>query len=224
VGQVVDVGSFGQGFRTYVAVAGGFVGPEVFGSVSSDELCGLGPGGLSAGQLLHAGGWAPPLGDHIAVDATGSPAGAPIVLRVVPGPHAEWFIPDVMQVLAEAAFVVEDESNRVGLRLRAATGGLRVGVTDVALTELDSQGVVTGAIQVPPDGIPVVLLPDHATLGGYPVAAVVAWADHGLLGQCAPGATVRLVPINQEEAGHERLLRMREMEGAVAGHYPLAVD
>ena len=46
---------------------------------------------------------------------------------------------------------------------------------------------MTGAVQVPPDGDPVVLLPDHATLGGYPVLAVVASADHGRLGQCAPG-------------------------------------
>ena len=62
--------------------------------------------------------------------------------------------------------------------------------------ELDSQGVVTGAVQVPPDGDPVILMPDHATLGGYPVLAVVASADHGRLGQCAPGTRVRLVPVD----------------------------
>ena len=84
---------------------------------------------------------------------------------------------------------------------------------------------MTGAVQVPPDGEPVVLLPDHATLGGYPVLAVVAAADHGRLGQCAPG-----------HAGAPRARRPRrggrgpaggaprDRPRAVVGTYPLAVD
>ena len=64
--------------------------------------------------------------------------------------------------------------------------------------------MVTGAVQVPPDGDPVVLLPDHATLGGYPVLAVVATADHGRLGQCAPGTLVRLVVVGVDEAEEAR--------------------
>ena len=83
---------------------------------------------------------------------------------------------------------------------------------------------MTGAVQVPPDGDPVVLLPDHATLGGYPVLAVVASVDHGLLGQCAPGTRVRLVPVAQSEADDARRTRRRELARAVAGTYPLAVD
>ncbi len=90
---------------------------------------------------------------------------------------------------------------------------------------LDSQGVVTGAVQVPPDGDPVVLMPDHATLGGYPVLAVVVAADHGLLGQCAPGTRVRLVPVDAGRGGRgptpgapgARAVRS-------SGTYPLAVD
>jgi allophanate hydrolase subunit 2 len=89
---------------------------------------------------------------------------------------------------------------------------------------LDSQGVVTGAVQVPPDGDPVVLLPDHATLGGYPVVAVVASVDHGLLGQCAPGTRVRLVPVTPDQADEARRVARRELAHAVAGPYPLAVD
>jgi allophanate hydrolase subunit 2 len=142
----------------------------------------------------------------------------------VPGPHGEWFAPDALRVLAEAQFHVEDESNRVGLRLRPEGGALRLLSADGDRSGLDSQGVVTGAVQVPPDGHPVVLLPDHATLGGYPVVAVVAAVDHGRLGQCAPGDTVQFVPLDLEEARRERRLQMRAMESAVVGHYPLAVD
>ena len=84
---------------------------------------------------------------------------------------------------------------------------------------------MTGAVQVPPDGDPVVLLPDHATLGGYPVLAVVASADHGLLGQCAPGTRVRLVPVDARRGGRGAAgARAASWRGAVVGTYPLAVD
>ena len=185
-GQVLEVGRQRSGWRTYLSVAGGFLGPEWFGSSASDELTRLGAGPLVRGAQLHAGPWAPPLGDHIrAGRATELVPDAAVHLRVVPGPHPEQFGPDALARLADAAFEVAPASNRVGLRLRADQGGAdRRGWHAAGGGELDSQGVVTGAVQVPPDGDPVVLLPDHATLGGYPVLAVVVSADHGLLGQC----------------------------------------
>jgi allophanate hydrolase subunit 2 len=82
--------------------------------------------------------------------------------------------------------------------------------------------MVTGAVQLPPGGEPVVLLPDHATLGGYPVPAVVIAADHGVLGQCGPGTVVRLVPVGQKDAAEALRARRRAMAKAVLGHYPLA--
>jgi allophanate hydrolase subunit 2 len=119
--------------------------------------------------------------------------------------------------------MVEAASNRVGLRLRAEAGAVTPRSGPGGGT-LDSQGVVTGAVQVPPDGGPVVLGPDHATLGGYAVLAVVASVDHGLLGQCAPGTRVRLVPVASSEADEARRTSRRELARAVAGTYPLAVD
>ena len=108
----------------------------------------------------------------------------------------------------------------MGIRLRPQRAGtdLRIEGQD----ELDSQGMVTGALQVPPDGDPVVLLPDHATLGGYPVLAVVARADHGRLGQCAPGTLVRFMLVSADEADDALRAQRRARHGAVVGHYPLA--
>jgi biotin-dependent carboxylase-like uncharacterized protein len=223
-GQVLDVGRQHGGCRSYVSVAGGFLGPEWFGSCASDELTGLGPGPLTARDVLHAGVWTPPLGDHVVAGcATDVDASSPVEMRVVPGPHAELFDRDALTRLAAADFVVEAASNRVGLRLRAEADAvvLRSGPGGGTL---DSHGVVTGAVQVPPDGGLVVLLPDHATLGGYAVLAVVASVDHGLLGQCAPGTRVRLVPVASSEADEARRTRRRELARAVAGTYPLAVD
>jgi KipI family sensor histidine kinase inhibitor len=218
-GQVLEIGPLARGCRTYVAVAGGFVGPELFGSQSSDELSGLGPGPLGPGAILYAGEWAPPLGDHL-VDgaATELPAAGPVELRVVPGPHAERFDSGALERVAATSFRAGNDSNRVGLRLRAE----QVVEWGTASGELDSQPMATGAVQMPPGGEPIVLGPDHATLGGYPVLAVVIAADHGLLGQCGPGTAIRLVPVGFEEAEAAFGAQRRTLAGAVEGHYPLA--
>jgi biotin-dependent carboxylase-like uncharacterized protein len=223
-GQVVQVGPMRRGLRAYLSVAGGFLGPTVFGSSAHDELSGLGPGPLVAGARLHAGPWSPPLGDHLAEGAaTEVAAQVPVAVRVVAGPHPERFATDALARLAEVAFVVDDRSNRVGLRLAPRqSDGWEHGRRDA--DELDSQGMVTGAVQVPPGGAPIVLLPDHATLGGYPVAAVVITADHGLLGQCAPGTEVRFLPVEPAEAVEAARAVRRTLTRAVLGHYPLAVD
>jgi KipI family sensor histidine kinase inhibitor len=218
-GQVLEIGTLARGCRSYLAVAGGLLGPEVFGSLSSDELCGLGPGPLGSGATLSAGEWSPPLGDHLASGAaTVLPAAGPVELRVVPGPHAERFGPGVLERVGATGFRAANDSNRVGVRLRADE---RVDWATTS-TELDSQPMVTGAVQLPPGGEPIVLGPDHATLGGYPVPAVVIAADHGLLGQCGPGTAIRLVPVGFEEAEAAFGAQRRLLAAAVEGHYPLA--
>jgi KipI family sensor histidine kinase inhibitor len=223
-GQRLHVGRQRGGCRSYLSVAGGVLGPEWFGSSATDELTGLGAGPLTPGAQLHAGSWAPPLGDHILEGcATELMPDAPVQLRVLPGPHPERFGPDALAQLAEVVFAVASASNRVGLRLRDEPGGPDRPWRPVG-GEVDSQGVVTGCVQVPPDGDPVVLLSDHATLGGYPVLAVVVSADHGLLGQCAPGSAVHLVPIEPGAADEARRAARRELGHAVVGPYPLAVD
>jgi allophanate hydrolase subunit 2 len=150
--------------------------------------------------------------------------GEPISLRVLAGPHAERFARGAFASLRTMEFTVADESNRVGLRLRRDRHAAPIGTAPGPLIELDSQGVVHGAVQVPPDGDPVILLVDHATLGGYPVIAVVASVDHGRLGQCAPGMTVRLVPIDRRQAAVAWRAHRRSMEAAVLGRYPIAIE
>ncbi len=96
-GQVLEVGRQHGGWRSYVSVAGGFLGPEWFGSCASDELTGLGPGPLAARDVLRAGAWAPPLGDHLAAACvTDVDTSSPVGLRTVPGPHADLFDDDAL--------------------------------------------------------------------------------------------------------------------------------
>jgi KipI family sensor histidine kinase inhibitor len=223
-GQELGVGAVRPGLRAYLAAAGGFAGPLVLGSAATDQLSGLGAGPLVAGDSLFVGTMRPPLADHLDHLGGGHSEDGSVTLRVVPGPHPEWFESEALERLAASTFVVEPESNRVGLRLRplGAKPVLRAGTS--AGRELDSQAMVHGAVQVPPDGDPVALMPDHATHGGYPVLAVVITADLGRLGQCAAGDRLMFEPIALAEARAERATQRRVFDRAVVGYYPLAVE
>ena len=203
-GQVLEVGRLRGGCRSYLSVAGGFLGPTWFASSASDELTGLGAGPLAPGAPLHAGPWAPPLGDHL------TPAPPPSSSRARPWRCGCCRAPTPSSSSPTRWPGSPARSSRSGPPPTGSGSGCVAAAGEVAGraphagAELDSQGVVTGAVQLPPAGDPVVLLPDHATLGGYPVVAVVVAADHGLLGQCAPGTLVRLVPVDGAEADEAR--------------------
>ncbi|MQY08354.1 5-oxoprolinase subunit C family protein [Actinomadura macrotermitis] len=183
-GAVLELGIPSQGLRSYLAVRGGLAVEPVLGSRSTDLLSGLGPAPLSPGDRLPIGP-ARGLAD-ITVDVAPTP-GFPDepVLHVLPGPRDDWFTPDALETLTSAPYEASSESNRVGVRLQgSALARARDG-------ELSSEGMVTGALQVPPNGLPILFLADHPTTGGYPVIAVVASADLPLAAQLRPGQTVR---------------------------------
>ncbi|GAA4142883.1 biotin-dependent carboxyltransferase family protein [Actinomadura keratinilytica] len=183
-GATVEFGTPLAGLRSYVAVRGGVAVDEVLGSRSTDLLSGLGPAPLSAGELLPVG----PLDCHadIHVDVAPVPALPEVPqLRVVPGPRDDWFAEDALTTLTSTPYEVTADSNRVGVRLDGAP------LTRARHGELGSEGMVTGAIQVPPSGLPIIFLTDHPTTGGYPVVAVVVSDDVPLAAQLRPGQRVR---------------------------------
>ncbi|MET9256120.1 biotin-dependent carboxyltransferase family protein [Streptomyces sp. NPDC003717] len=188
-GALLDVGAAVRGVRTYVAVGGGVVVEPVLGSRSTDLLSGLGPPPLSDGAVLPLGD---PPGPYARVDAAPQPAPpAELVLRVTPGPRADWFTPEALATFTSRAFRVSAASNRIGLRVEGpALGRARTG-------ELASEGMVLGAVQVPPAGRPVVFLADHPTTGGYPVIGVVRAADLPAAAQAAPGTPVRFTAVRR---------------------------
>jgi biotin-dependent carboxylase-like uncharacterized protein len=166
--------------RSYVAFAGGIAAEPVLGSRSTDTLGRLGPAPVRVGDLLPLGsptGW-PPGADVARPQATGP-------LHLTAGPRADRVVGDVLDHLCRTTYAVSPDSDRVGLRLLG--GPLSLARTD----ELPSEGLVLGAVQVPPDGHPVVFLADHPTTGGYPVVAVVDEADLWQCAQLRPGETVR---------------------------------
>ncbi|HST17934.1 MAG TPA: biotin-dependent carboxyltransferase family protein [Gaiellaceae bacterium] len=179
-GDQLDIGSYARGVRLYVCVRGGIDVEPVLGSRSADLMSGIGPPPVRAGDVLR-------IGNQTGAPAEPEPYGIPAEprLRVSPGPRADWFVAGALGALAASQWRVRPDSNRVGIRLdgpplRWAREG-----------ELESEGVVAGALQVPPSGLPILLGADHPTTGGYPVLAVVAADDLWLAGQLRPGDIVR---------------------------------
>ncbi|ALC28372.1 biotin-dependent carboxyltransferase family protein [Streptomyces sp. CFMR 7] len=183
-GAVLDVGPAVDGVRGYLAFAGGLVPEPVLGSRSADLLSGLGPAPLSEGDTLPLGEPAdgPPQGP---VPWPGAPT--ELVLPLHLGPRHTWFTPAALRTLTTAPYRVSPHSNRIGLRTEGpALERARDG-------ELPSEGMVLGAVQVPPDGRPVVFLNDHPTTGGYPVVGVVTETALAGAAQAVPGTRVRFV-------------------------------
>ncbi|TFC04082.1 5-oxoprolinase/urea amidolyase family protein [Cryobacterium adonitolivorans] len=194
-GEELVLGRPTSGLRSYLAVRGGFALDPVLGSLSTDVLAGLGPAPVTAGAVLPvctpASGIravalpGPPTVDAVdAVDAS-----TEVVLDVILGPRTDWFSADAVDALTGQSWLVSARSNRVGLRLEGEP------LTRVVGAELPSEGTVSGAIQIPPNGQPVLFLADHPLTGGYPVIGAVATHHLPLAGQLPPGARIRFRPI-----------------------------
>ncbi|MGI5504159.1 biotin-dependent carboxyltransferase family protein [Lentzea sp. CA-135723] len=183
--QHITIGTPATGLRTYVAISGGIEAEEELGSKSTDLLSGIGPEPLRDNDVLSLGTPARP--NHADV----VPPARTLQTLVIPirlGPRDDWF-DDAGTQLAQGEWTVSDRSNRVGARLRGTKLNRRDG-------EILSEGMITGAVQVPPDGQPVVFLNDHPTTGGYPVIGVVDHDHLHFLGQARPGTTVRFRPVD----------------------------
>jgi biotin-dependent carboxylase-like uncharacterized protein len=186
-GDELKVGNASSGLRTYVAFRGGIEVPLVLGSAATDVLSGLGPAPLTRGDVLSLGTdpgggrtiWPPAPEPPPVTDLPNS-----VVLRYLVGPRSDWFTDQSVKRLGSDPFTVDQASNRIGLRLQGPP------LERSRLGELPSEGLVPGAIQVPGDGQPILLLADHPTTGGYPVIAVVHSHDLPLAAQLRPGQRI----------------------------------
>lgn len=214
-GAELVFGAIRTGCRTYLAVAGGIAVPRVLGGRGTHLSAGFGGlygRTLRTGDVLKSGpasAWAKRLAGALAGGDAFSAArwevgmgarpthGATPTVRVIRGPQWDWFNAAAQERFLRERFTVMPRSDRMGLRLAPPGPGL----TGETLREMVSEGVATGAVQVPPDGQPIVLLADRQTIGGYPNIAVVASVDLSMLAQLRPGDTVgfRAVPIAEAQ-------------------------
>ncbi len=210
-GQTLAMAQLRRGLRAYIAVAGGIEIPRVVGSRSSDVLSGLGLGPLVVGDQLDLGPPDHPRGFLTPAGSDGSGAD-PTVIRVIEGPHG--FGPAELETLCSTGWRVTDASNRVGLRLSAPDALLS------SPGRIESTGTVTGAVQVPPDGQPIVLMADHATVGGYPNIACVIAADLARLGQLRSGDRLEFELVTRSMALESLIEHERVLTNRVSGWFP----
>jgi biotin-dependent carboxylase-like uncharacterized protein len=184
------------GIRSWLAVDGGIAVARELGSAATDTLNGLGPDPVAAGDRL-------PLGSHTSAPAQGAavPRAADAgvaVLHVTIGPRDDWLTAESLRALTVQTYVVAPDSDRVGVRLLADGGST---LEHSRAGELPSEGIVTGAVQVPAGGQPLVFLADHPVTGGYPVVAVVDRADLWRCAQLRPGDGVRFQTSSASSSG-----------------------
>jgi len=193
-GQTLALKPARDGLRSYLAVQGGFQSHPVLGSVSTVVRNGLGSI-LSEGDFLPAASSGSMTPVHVPKRYV--PVYSDIVeLRVIESYQAEYFPSEVKQGFYQARYRVSKESDRMGMRLQGQN-------LIPSPTGLVSEGIALGAIQIPPDGQPIILLNDRQTLGGYPKVGCVARVDLPKLAQAHPGTRVSFSPIALEQARAE---------------------
>ena len=195
-GAVLRFGERRSGSRAYVAVDGGIDVEPVLGSRATSALCGLGGvegRAIVAGDRLPLGAPARPERLRRVVDPAPVPSGG-ARLRVLPGPHQDFFPDDAFDHLRRARFIVTPRSDRMGYRLEGAR------IPRVEGREMISDAAFVGGLQVPWSGEPILLMADRQTTGGYPQIATVISADLPLAGQLAPGDWIEFEICSRREA------------------------
>jgi biotin-dependent carboxylase-like uncharacterized protein len=211
-GDVLRVGTVSHAACAYLAAEGGFDVPHVLGSASTyvrGSLGGCAGRALKTRDVL-----------RIRLDSASTRAeqryarppqlAAPSELRVMRGPQSDRFDEESMRRMTAAPYTISTSSDRSGLRLEGET------LAHVGGFDLTSEGVAPGSIQVPGSGLPVILIGDHPTVGGYPKIATIVTADVPAAGRLRIGSRVSFRFVGEEEAREARADAKRYVEEIIA--------
>jgi biotin-dependent carboxylase-like uncharacterized protein len=212
-GDRVSLGYCTQGCRNYLAVGGGFEAQKIFGSsatVVREGIGGLDGNKLGAGSLLPCNPVA--ITDDLSLPESARPSYSNrLEVRVIPGYQYAGFGREQQRRFFAADYVVSDRSDRMGYRLEGPS-------IDSGAREMLSEGICLGAIQIPADGQPIVLLNDRQTIGGYPKIGSVLSLDAARVAQLMPGSRVSFTAISHYLAHNElHLDRARFLRTAAVG-------
>lgn len=210
-GQILKIGMVEGSSTAYLAVAGGFALPAFMGSLSTYPRAGV--GGLEGRKL--AEGDLLPLVRPQAQPAEDKKLDQPFdygtgPIRIVWGPQDDYFSDIGRRTFIESDYRVSKEADRMGIRFEGPI------IEHAKGADIISDGIAPGAIQVPGAGLPIVLLADRQTVGGYPKIATVASADLPRLGRLLPGQVVRFQPVSVEDAEALRRDQEARIERAIA--------
>src|SRR5947209_1814573 len=206
-GDVLKAGMLARTSCGYLAVEGGIGVPRTLGSASTytrGTLGGFEGRALRAGDVLHGAETDSARGELELASPLDADFDARI--RVVLGPQDDHFTEAAIEAFLDGTYTVSAQADRMGFRLEGPVLAHTHGYNIV------SDGIVSGSIQVPGSGQPIVLMRDYQTIGGYPKIATVISPDISRLGRRSPGAKVRFAKLSREEA--EEIYR--EEEAAIA--------
>ena len=216
-GQLFRVGTTADTACSYLAVEGGFDVPFFYGSQSTFQLKNARTLG---GQVLKSGETLPLSlkGVFVGLDCIAKdpfPDDTSDIIRVVLGPQADHFSKNGLQTFLDSIYTVSHDSNRMGIRCTGPTIEHAHGYNIV------SDGITSGSIQVPGTGLPIVLLADRQTTGGYPKIATVISADLRRLGRMTPGSTFRFHEVSVQEAEEIRRKHEHSIRKAIDSVQPI---
>ena len=210
-GSRLVIGYSRSGMRGYLAVSGGFDLPSALGSLSTHIRFGL--GGLN-GKALVPDNRIPlrntdvSQGADLFLDASLMP-GASGPIRVVMGPQDDYFTEDGIETFLSSAYRVTNQSDRMGFRLDGPE------IAHAGDFNIVSDGIAAGSVQVPGNRLPIILLADRQTTGGYPKIATVITADMHRLAQMEPGQRIRFESVSVE-AAEDEYLKLRQCLDKIA--------
>lgn len=206
-GSVLKMGNAGRGCRTYMAVSGGLDVPPVMGSRSTNLRCEIGGfrgRRLQAGDILSVlPGKSPAEGLSVPVPPASD---GQTLVRAVPGPQDDFFTKGGIRTFFSSDYTVTPASDRMGMKLSGPAPEA------VSGTDIVSDGIALGSVQIPAAGQPIILLADRQTVGGYAKIATVIRADLPKLAQLRPGDSIRFVKTTRKAA----LSALKEVQDALA--------
>jgi antagonist of KipI len=228
-GQTIRLGPTSSGARCYLCVQGGISVKPFLGSASTHILSGLGGfegRALRKGDVVRIGSAIEPLRRRTIAAEVLNHLSRREVLRVTPGPQADWSSESSLRSFYASTYRVGEQSNRMGLRLETGLEGdlergLESGLEAAAISQrgtrqMITEGVSLGAIQVPTGGSPIIIFVEQQTTGGYPKIANVISADLHRVGQLRPRDEIRFEQVTFDAARsllieQEKLLSSKEL-------------
>lgn len=196
-GDVLNLGMAVKGCRTYLAVSGGFLVPRVMGSYATNIRCEMGGfhgRKLKRGDVLEIGQSNVSFSQIKNRKVSIPEYSDEVEVRVIPGPQEEMFTQKGLHTFYSGCYQVQEDSDRMGYRLDGSRIESKNG------TDIVSDGITFGSIQVPASGKPIILMADHQTTGGYAKIGTVCRMDLSKVAQCKPGDRIHFKRIDVEKA------------------------
>jgi biotin-dependent carboxylase-like uncharacterized protein len=190
----IDVISTKNSTYGYLAVNGGFHLEKTWGSYSINTKANIGPNDGKKYSLNNKIFIKKPDTKNLIQRKINYNYSPDNIIRIIKGTNFDYFSKDATDKFFKEDFLITNLVDRMGIRLKGPK------LENIVNTNIKSEGLIRGAIQVPADGNPIIMLSDHGTVGGYPKIGVVIAADLDLIGQLTPGTKINFKEVSLEEA------------------------